>query len=356
MDNKDKSKYNILIVKPSSLGDIIHTIPAVNLIIEYYSDAEIDWIINPEFQDMLTYIPNLDRKIIFQRKDLGNVIKCIPTALNLIKEIRQKKYDFVFDFQGLMRSAIFARLASSNTFIGFDAPKEFLASWLYNMRYRSEKKIQHALEKNISLVTYFFDKDFKMPQNILPKNIEVNDNIIERLKNKKIESNDKLIGIIPGARWESKKWPTEFFIDIINKLSKENSGYKFVILGAKSELNIAEKILTTVENRNNIASFVGETNLIELTELIRITSLILTNDSGPMHIAAALKVKSFVLFGPTDADKTGPYGNSNNIYYPETLDCIKCFKRKCPKETTECHNDINKEKIIKDIIKELSNE
>ncbi len=353
MDNKDKSKYNILIVKPSSLGDIIHTIPAVNLLVEYFPDSKIDWIVNPEFQDILKYVPNLDRKIIFQRKNLGDIVKCIPTTLHLIKEIRQKKYDFVFDFQGLMRSAIFTRLASSNTFIGFDSPKEFLAAWFYNMRYRTEKKIQHALEKNISLVTYFFDKDLKIPKNILSKNIEVNENIITRLKNKKI---DKLIGIIPGARWESKKWPVEFFIDIIDELSENNPDYKFVILGAKSDLNIAEKILTTVKNRKNVVSFVGETDLIELTELIRRTRLILTNDSGPMHIAAALKIKSFVLFGPTDADKTGPYGKSNNIYYPETLDCIKCFKRKCPKEKTECHTNINKEKIIKDIIKELSNE
>ncbi len=75
-----------------------------------------------------------------------------------------------------------------------------------------------------------------------------------------------------------------------------------------------------------------------------------------MHIAAALKIKTLVLFGPTDADKTGPYGKNNNIYYPEDLDCIKCFKRICPKETIECHTKINKEKIIIDIEKELNND
>jgi len=348
----DENIQRILIVKPSSLGDIIHTFPAISLLVKYYPEIKIDWIVNPEFAEVLSYCPNINRKILFQRKKLANIKKIIPEFSLIYKEIRKVKYDVVIDFQGLIRSAFFARIANSQKFVGFSECKEGIARIFYNRKYHNINHFQHAIEKNLSLVFQLLNKTYEKCDFDLVKNQAVHNEIVLKLQQKNIlYSKDVIIGIVPGARWHSKTWPPTFFVEIINSLLLGNKQLKFVLIGSKGDMEIEKKILANVDG-NSVKSMIGKTSLIELVELIRTLSVVITNDSGPMHIVAALNIDVFAFFGSTDPDKTGPYGDNHTILSPN-LDCIKCFKRYCPNGQNKCHTSIKVEDVVNKVKKRL---
>ena len=149
------------------------------------------------------------------------------------------------------------------------------------------------------------------------------------------------MGMIPGARWKSKCWPPEFFAEIATKFLAKNPNYKILIIGSQDDHISAQKIISVTSNQN-VISIVGETSIGEMIEAINRCQFIFSNDSGPIHIAAALGKTVFALFGPTDSKKTGPYGNFHHIFQ-RNISCVKCLKRTCPDASYQCHNlDISK--------------
>ncbi len=342
----------ILVVKPSSLGDIIHSFPAINLLIQEYPNIKIDWLINPEFEPILDYCPNINERIIFQRKKLGSIKTGFGTFISLIKKIRNNQYDFVLDLQGLIRSAFFARIAKSKKIIGFAECKESIAKLFYNKKFYNIDNYSHAIDKNISLICQLLEKPSIQGNFILKANPAINLSIEQKLEVASIHKKDILIGIIPGARWKTKTWPPEFFTKVINALYEYNNSYKFILIGSKADEKIAKSIIADAISAKNIISMIGKTTLPELVELIRNLDVIFTNDSGPMHIAAALGKPVFALFGSTDPDKTGPYGSDNIIFTPN-LECVKCFKRYCPTGANKCHESIDVKNVVNKITKRL---
>ena len=128
-DIRPGSAKRILIVKPSSLGDIFHVFPAVARLHELCPDAKFDWLIHPAFMEALDFAPvPVDRKIIFRRRELGKLTTAVPAFVELVQELRQYPYDYVFDFQGLFRSALFSRIARGKV-VGFARPRESVARW-----------------------------------------------------------------------------------------------------------------------------------------------------------------------------------------------------------------------------------
>ncbi|HJO95633.1 MAG TPA: lipopolysaccharide heptosyltransferase II [Victivallales bacterium] len=351
IDSTDQNIKKILIIKPSSLGDIFHAFPAFYLLKRYFPDAEIDWFINISFAPILSYIEkDLNRVILFRRKDFKNWFRAVKTFLNLFFDIRKSKYDLVIDMQGLMRSAIFTFIARSGKKVGFSDVREKISTLAYHNKIDIPEDITHAIDKNIYLVASIFKTDHSVPDYILPVNENIN--IKRILQSKNIESGDRYITISPGARWTTKTWPPEFFAKISDDITKEHPDIKIVLIGSGAEIKIAKK-LTDLCLIAKPVSTVGETSLAELVELIRNSELLLTNDSGPMHIAAFLRVPVFALFGPTYPEKTGPYWEWHKVYQSEK-GCIKCLKRDCSVNTLECQKNIEDEKVAQDINNKLS--
>ena len=342
-DFKNKKINKILIVKPSSLGDIFHSFPAVSLLHKAFPNATFDWFVRPEFQDAVDYCPiTINRKIIFPRTKIKKFKNFTKTFIKVRNDLRQEKYDLIVDFQGLMRSAFFSSLCHSSEIVGFAKPKESLATWAYAHKIDLPKEAVHAVDRNIALVEAITGQ--KAPKQ-MPALAQVNkfkEKIEIILKKHNINPEDKLMGIIPGARWTSKTWPPEFFAKIAAKFIEKQAQYKVLIIGAPSDRAAAEKIISLTSN-DRVISIVGDTSVGEMIEAIRHCDFIFSNDSGPIHIAAALHKSVFALFGPTDPDKTGPYGDCHKIFQAK-IDCIKCLKRTCPMDDSySCHNlDISK--------------
>ena len=328
-----------LILKPSSLGDIIHAFPAVNALLREYPDSVADWLIQPAFAELTAYLPGIRHNILFQRKKLGKLASFPGEFRSLRRAIRTNKYDAVIDLQGLIRSAAIGRLAKSKIFAGSDAPKEWLAKTAYN-RFLHAPADRHALERNNLMIADFLQKtdldfSFKM-EKVQP----FADNAEKILKDAGLKPDQKFAAVAPGARWITKQWPPDFFAEAVRKISADHPELHFLLLGTADDSPAADQIAA----KANVpcTNLCGKTSLGSLVEVIRKTELFLCNDSGPMHIAAALDVPVLAMFGPTSPVLTGPYSPKSKVLQP-ALPCTMCFKRQCANCT--CHTAINTEDV-----------
>jgi lipopolysaccharide heptosyltransferase II len=231
-----------------------------------------------------------------------------------------------------------------------------LCRLLYHRKFEPPENIVHAVDRNIFLISEGFQTGSpgNSPPPPLPELEKYSAPVQNALKKMGISSNDICIGIIPGARWESKSWPPDFFARIINSEALKNKGAKFLIFGSKAETQAANAILEKTDGKN-VFSMAGKTSIGELVEFIRRCSCVVTNDSGPMHIAAALRVPTFALFGPTFPEKTGPYGKEH-LVFQANIGCIKCFKKYCQDNGYKCHESIDPENVAKKILEYLNND
>lgn len=332
--NKDVRR--ILIVKPSSLGDIFHVFPAVARLYELFPHAKFDWLVTPTFADAVDYSPApIDRKIIFPRRELSNLNTMLPAFFELARQLRQEPYDYVFDFQGLFRSALFARIARGRV-VGFARPREPVARWFYHHTCKVNLRL-HAVRRNQLLVERFFGTGTMRTRVKLPGNPVNAEQLNSKLQRLGLDINSKLVGVSPGARWESKTFPCDLFADVIRQTAEKHPDAKFVIMGAPADQKTAATICQ-LANLPQVVSLAGSTTLGELVELINRCQAMLANDSGPVHIAAAAGVPVVCFYGPTNPNMTGPFGDNHTIFQRTDLPCIKCMRRQCRLVTTECHD------------------
>ena len=279
----------IAIVKLSSLGDIIHSMVALQFIKRSYPDSKIDWIVEEKYKGLLENNLHLDN-IYTVSLQKAKKRKSILLLFKELKKIRKLKgYDFVIDAQGLLKSAIVAKMISTKKNIGFDKKsiREPLASIFYN------HKISVAYDKNS------IDRNVEVICNPLGISIQSNDIIdkkpfiISSFKNK--QSSKTYIIFVIGSTWESRNYPKEKYVEIANKLQKKC----LTIWGNESE-NIKAKWMALQSEFIEVAP---KLTLEELKGVIMNSALIIGNDTGPSHMAWAMNLPSIILFGPTPINR-----------------------------------------------------
>ncbi len=328
----------ILIIKPSSFGDIVHLFPALKTIRENFPDAEADFVVNPEFAGVLDFSPlPIRRKIIFERRKLSSLRTFPGEMFRLIREIRQQKYDITIDFQGLLRSGLLTLISRADRKAGFSSPREKSAAIFYNKKYSVPRG--HAVERCGMLAAQALQiKDFTLRNGDLPENPSGT----AELSNLP----DHFVALLPGARWESKRFAPEFFSALIKAVrSKTGREVDFVVCGTAGEADLAGKIGCGAIN------YAGKTSVAGLFELLRRSAAVAGNDSGPLHVAAALNVPVFGFYGSTDPELTGPWGENCRTFRAD-VECIGCLKRICPDGSYRCW-DLDVDKIASEIVKNL---
>ena len=339
----------ILIIKPSSMGDVLHAFPAVHALMKQTPAPEIDWVIHPAFAELLDYLPGVRRKIFFRRKELGRFSTFFPAFRELFRELRRERYDAVVDLQGLMRSALIGRLARCGKVYGPASARELPARLCYSRQLKVPPQIHHAVEKNCAMIEDFSGLTGISPEYRLPVVEEYRVRAEKLLSAHGISPEMKLIAIAPGARWQTKEWPPEFFSDVLKRTAEKLPQVHFILLGSKAEKTLCSRIQSAAPEFPSV-DLSGETTPGELVELIRRSEVLLCNDSGPMHIAAAAGTPVSALFGPTDPELTGPYARNSRVLRPE-LDCVCCFRKQC--ETEECHKRIVPQKMAETVFELL---
>ena len=322
-----RAPRRILAVKPSSLGDIVHTFPALEMLRRAFPEAELDYLVHPAFSGALDYSPwRVSHRIFFERGQLGRMASFAPEFAKLARELRARRYDLVIDFQGLFRSAFFSRLAAGTGKVaGFAAPRERSAAWFYSVKVDACR--EHAVERKAELAVVFCGTEEvpELPVPPVPPGSAPPKGLPERY-----------LLLLPGARWKSKRFPTGLFAETAKLVTARFPDLRTVVAGAGDEFETAEELCAKLPF--GAINICGHTTLNGLFETVRGAAGVVCNDSGPMHIAALMRRPVCAFFGPTRPGATGPWGNAERcrVLRRKDLDCLECMRRECPVGKFRC--------------------
>jgi len=309
----------ILILKPSSLGDVIHALPVLRLLKRHFRDADIFWWIDSALAPLIEGDPDLAGIVRFERRRWGKP-QHWPEMFRSIGWLRAQNFDLVIDLQCLARSAIFAWLTRGKFLIGLDDAREG-ANAFYDVAVPRPSFHTHAVDWYLAVLPALgvpVHKDFIW----LPERPE----IAAAVKSKWPTEGTRWIALQPGARWDNKRWPVECFAELVRTLAKKFPAVRFAVLGGKDDRSLGETISAAEPAR--VLNLCGVTSLPEMIEFLRGCDLLITNDTGPMHVAAALGKPLIALFGPTAPERTGPHGQQHNVLRLK-LPCSPCLKAEC---------------------------
>lgn len=308
----------ILVVKPSSLGDIVHSLPVLNALSRCHPQATIDWVIARGFESLLENHPMIHRLWIIKKdswKKIRNAKQTVREITILLRELKREKYDLVVDLQGLLRSGVIAAATGSPFRIGFQEAREG-SGVFYTHAVHGGRNI-HAVDRYLKIVTHLgcdaSDVRFPLPS------LEGNPPRTSYFASP--DALQRYVVLVPGARWKTKRWPAQRFGKLAASLP-----IKSIVVGSKSDVDIANEIVSL--SNGQAVSFAGKTDLKDVIGIMRGAQFVVSNDSGPMHIAAAIGTPVFAIFGPTAAQQTGPYGEGHSVIRSD-IPCAPCFKRSC---------------------------
>jgi heptosyltransferase I len=364
---------NILIVKLSAIGDVVHTLPSLAALRRCYPDAEISWVAEEAAADLLADHPDLDRVLVSRRKTWlkelrqGSIAKPFREMRVFLRELRSRRYDLVIDFHGLLKSAVIVLLSGGKRKLGYDSLQEG-SGFFYNEKIPEEMR-KHAVDRYLDLVRHaaagtvtafpLAAGDFRIAVGEKEKGnvaalLNENSAILGMAENGAEEGSKRsggargteraFVAVNPVAFWETKLWEDEKFAELCDRIRTE-LGIGVVLTGGESGAldRIRERMKTDAVNLG------GRTTLRELAWLYRQASLVVTTDSGPMHIAAAMGTPVVALFGPTDPNRTGPYGPGHRVVRRE-LSCSPCLRKQCT--TIRCMREITVAEVFM-IVKEV---
>ena len=348
---------NILIVKLSAIGDVIHTLPALNALRNYYPNANITWLVEEDAAPLVQGHKALNRVLVSKRKHWLKALRSlsflstIKEIFGFIKGLRDTRYDMILDFQALLKSSILIALARGRRKIGFGKGLEHMEhSYIFlNERIPAVDMEIHALSRGMMLLNAV-----GIPTNEVEYKLPVSNHdrkkIDELMKQHGINDVKSLIAINPVAKWETKLWPNKKFAEFADMLI-DRYDVKILFTGGIKDYSIIQSITSSMKGRT--INFAGKTTLTELAALYEKAALVISTDTGPMHLAVATGTPVVALFGPTAPWRTGPYGPGHHVIKAE-LECSPCFKRRC--ETTDCMYQISVMQVFDWVKKMLGNQ
>lgn len=327
----------ILLIKPSSLGDIVHTLPVVSAIKGQWPDAHLTWLVKRQWAELVERVEGVDR-----------VWPVDPTVRSWVTQgsaLRAERFDLAIDLQGLFRSAALARLSNAPMRVGFANGREG-SPWFYTHRVPVVNPDMHAVDRYLLVPSELGIALAQRPRfsfRLLDEDLATVRPLFERGGH----SIDKpWVAINFGARWSTKRWSLASFAAVANQLY-ESHREPVVIIGSTADRQHVDQFLTQLQRPFIDVS--GAVPLRCLPALLSKAAVMITNDSGPMHIAAACETPVIAMFGPTSAVRTGPYGTGHRVL-TGTVPCSPCFSRTCRHDPEmECLRSITPAQVLKEV-------
>jgi lipopolysaccharide heptosyltransferase I len=341
----------ILLIKPSAVGDVVHTVPVLSKLRSRYPAARIDWLLTPPIADLIRHHPALSNVLLFARHDYTRFGRSLPATASLVQllsTIWRNRYDLVIDLHGQFRSALFSLASGAATRIGFDRPQANVldvsrrqlpkeayihgwtgtreGAWLaYSHRIPIPTLDAHAVDRYLWLGRMLgLDEnppDFRIP---VPAHAKAAvDHLLKRYGLLRRE----FAVLVPGTIWETKHWTVDGFARVANYLSR--TGWAVVLAGSAKERPRCQQVAAACPQ---VCDLSGQTTLSQLAALIQRSVVCVTNDSGSMHLTVALGKPVVSVFGPTDPLWIGPYGRPHAVVRAQ-VPCAPCYLRKlraCP--------------------------
>ena len=335
----------ILILKPSSLGDVVQALPVLRLLKRHLPHSQIYWWIESKLAPLLESDPDLAGIVRFERQRWAAPANWGELA-DSVRWVRRQRFDWVIDLQCLARSGVFAWLANGQLTVGLDEPREG-ARGFYDLIARRPSFHTHAVDWYLGVLPLLrvpVSWDFHW----LPARADAAGAIRKKWP---AVGGAQWVALQPGARWLNKRWPVEAFAALIRRITAAHPEVRFAILGGAEDQPIGAVLGQVMPDRS--LDLTGKLSLLEMIEWIRLTRLMVTNDTGPMHVAAALGRPVVGLFGPTEPRRTGPYGQLENVVQL-TLPCVPCMKPRCHyTKPLECLRALSPETVFEAVDRTL---
>jgi heptosyltransferase-1 len=316
----------ICIIKPSSLGDVIHSLPVLASLREAWPEAYIGWIVAPASASLLLGHPQIDEVLLFDRAAWGRLSRLPRTIVEVagfVRKLRSRRFDLVVDLQGLLRSALLGFASGSPERVGFAAGRE-QSHRFYTRGIEVPGGPVHAVDRYMLLAEAVTGENQEVifPLDLSDEDYEEADGFLTASG---LGPHRPVAVLSPGARWSAKRWAPERFAELAGHL-RTRLGLEPIILGGPGEEEIVEAVRQAVSEAAPAAFF---TSLRAVAALFARSRLAVTNDSGTMHLAAAAGCPVVALFGPTDPRLTGPYGAGHEVVR-HPVECSPCFLKVCP--------------------------
>jgi lipopolysaccharide heptosyltransferase I len=334
----------ILLIKPSALGDVVHTIPVLPKLRARFPTAQIDWLITPDNAGLVRHHPDLSGVVLFDRQRfalLGRNWAATTEPLRLLRQLWQARYDLVIDLHGQMRSALITLATGAPVRVGFDRPIRWTrpasghhalrnfprhgwtgareGSWIaYSHHIPISTLDVHAIDRYLWLTPILGLDDSPIDSRIyLSAEIEAAaQQFVEQYALQQFGA------LVPGTIWETKHWYPERFAEVGQWLEKQ--GFDVVVLGSKRDRRRCEQITQLCRGAIDLS---GQTTPAELAAILKRSAVCVTNDSGAMHLAVALDRPVVSVFGPTNPVHIGPYDRPQAVVRAD-LPCSPCnFRR-----------------------------
>jgi lipopolysaccharide heptosyltransferase I len=309
----------ILILKPSSLGDVVQALPVLRLIKRHLPASAVFWWIDSNLAPLLEGDPDLAGVVRFERRRWASPFHW-GEMWRSVRWLRRQRFDWVIDLQCLMRSGVFGWLANGRLSIGLDEPREG-ARGFYDHIVQRPSALTHAVDWYLRVLPVL-DVPVAADFQWLP----LRPGPAESVRRQWPLDGARWVVLQPGARWSNKRWPAESYAELVRLLAPANPGVRFAILGGEEDRSLGEVVARAAPAR--CLDLTGRLSLPEMVEWIRRSELMVTNDTGPMHVAAALGTPVVALFGPTEPCRTGPYRQLDHVLQLN-LPCVPCLKARC---------------------------
>jgi lipopolysaccharide heptosyltransferase I len=330
----------VLIVRLGSLGDLVHVLPAAAALREAWPDARIDWLVEPPHAALLDLVPVITRvRVLKERSAAG--------WLATRRELRVDAYDLAIDFQGLVKSAALAWLSGARQVVGFDtaALRESSARWLYT-RQHTVGEGRHVIEKNLALARAVAGigsgepATFRFPLQLQPSLAA--DQV-------RAYAGGPFVLLNPGAAWPNKRWAPDRFADVARRV-RQQFGWPSVVLWGPGERDLAASIVSTA---GEAALLAPETTFNDLLALASEARLMVSGDTGPVHLAAARGCPIVAVFGPTTPDRNGPW-DDRDVSISRYADCACHYQRTCQRAGRWCLESIGVDEVMAAITRRVA--
>ena len=317
---------NVLIVRLGALGDIVHTVPAAAALRRAFPEARIDWVVDARHAAFADLIVPVDRIIVLEKPS-------VTAWLTLVRRLRPAQYDVALDFQGLMKSAVIARASGARRVVGFSIwhLREKSARPFYSEVDASEHPA-HVIQKNLSLLSTLGVSATEVEFPLARTASAALDLVRQDLDQRAGQSGFALIN--PGAAWPNKRWPAARYGEVAAFL-RDVRGLAPYVLWGPGEAPLAQEVIDASAGAARLAP---PTTTADLVELSRAAAVMISGDTGPLHIAAAVATPIVAIFGPTDPDRNGPWA-PDDLVVSRFGTCNCRYERRCH-EVAWCLEDV----------------
>jgi lipopolysaccharide heptosyltransferase I len=337
----DFEPRRIVLIKPSALGDIVHSLPVLTALRQRFPQTHIAWVVNRIYEPLLRGHPHLDDVIPFDRGfGRGDYFSALLGFTRFLRRLRSERFELALDLQGLLRTGLMTFATGAPVRLGLASAREG-AGWFYThtiddmvVNSRSELTALHAVDRYWRVAEALGAGD--RPKTF---HVPVCDDA-RRWTRSLFQSRPRpWLAVGVGARWRTKRWPPEHFAELTQR-ALDQFGGTAVFVGAPDEAALAEQAATRI--RGNVLNFAGQTTLPQLAALLAEVDVMIANDTGPLHLAVALGRPVVAPYTCTQVARTGPFGQLDRGI-ETTVWCRGSYLKKC--DRLECMTELAPDRL-----------